>query len=160
MAKLFYQSLQIPADLLRQYETTAKTQEDVILHIFTQLPDATKSELYEIFGNNGTLISESSISRSLSNLNERGQIMMTDMKRIGIWNKPNTVYTLVTEANKDEAVARRKTNIKVELTQDELDATHFAIGEFIKFHSDSDEYENILFEQLDVIYNKLIKKIK
>ena len=116
MAKLFYQTIEVSPELLKQYEKKAAHQEEVILSFFKQGFDLTRSEVWQIFDYNNYRISESSISRSLSNMSDRLQITKTGEKRIGVWGKKNSVYTLVTEENKEEA-QKKLSRVRILLTQ-------------------------------------------
>jgi translation initiation factor 6 (eIF-6) len=93
-------------------------------------------------------------------MTERLQITMTNEKRIGIWGKPNTVYKIVTDENREEAERQIKQTVTVKLTQEELDSLYFCIDEFIEQNRDNTDYNEVLFTHLQNAYSKLIKKVK
>lgn len=103
MAKLIYTSIEFPEDFLRGYEQKSKIDEDMIYWLIQQTEGLTKSEIYEIYLKHNILISESSISRSLSNLTDKLLLMKTDNKRRGVWGKSNSIYVEVTQHNIEEA---------------------------------------------------------
>ena len=103
MAKFYYQTIEIPKELLLQYENKSKIDEDMIYYMICQTDGLTKSEIHEIYSRYNIKISESSISRSLTNLTDKNKLIKTNEKRIGKWKKNNYVYSKVTESNIEEA---------------------------------------------------------
>jgi predicted transcriptional regulator len=117
----------------------------------------TRSEICEIYLYNNVNISESSISRSLSNLTDKLILMKTDDKRVGIWGKPNSVYVEVTQDNIEEAKFILKTNSKnIKLKRAEIKLVMSSINYVLSTKTDlSTEMSNQL---LDIF--KQLKKIK
>jgi arginine repressor len=126
MAQYFYDTIELPDDLLLQYKNKSKKDEDMIYNMMLQSPvnGLTKSEIYTIYKKHNIKIAESSISRSLTNLADKLKIMKTREKRIGLlWKKPNSVNVLVTMDNIEVAKKIRETtpkNIKLKIMEMKL----------------------------------------
>jgi len=157
MAKLYYNSIEIPEDLLTGYEEKSKIDEDMVTYLVKLTGGLTRSEICEIYLYNNVNISESSISRSLSNLTDKLILMKTDDKRVGIWGKPNSVYVEVTQDNIEEAKFILKTNSKnIKLKRAEIKLVMSSINYVLSTKTDlSTEMSNQL---LDIF--KQLKKIK
>jgi hypothetical protein len=126
MAQYFYDTIELPDDLVLQYRNKSKKDEDMIYSMMLQSPvnGLTKSEIYTIYKKHNIKIAESSISRSLTNLADKLKIMKTREKRIGLlWKKPNSVNVLVTMDNIELAKKIRETtpkNIKLKIMEMKL----------------------------------------
>ena len=157
MAKLIYTSIEFPDDFLRGYEEKSKIDEDMIYYLIQQTDGLTKSEIYEIYLKHNILISESSISRSLSNLTDKLLLMKTDNKRRGVWGKSNSIYVEVTDDNIEEAKFIIATNPKnIRLKRQEIKLVLSSINYVLTTKTDlPTEMSNQL---LDIF--KQLKKIK
>ena len=96
MGKSYHNTLFLDDQLVRQYETKAKTQEEFIYGIFLQHKEITKGDLLLTFQEIGHPMTEMSISRALTNLTTEGKIYLSTDKRMGVYNRPNGVYKLIT----------------------------------------------------------------
>jgi hypothetical protein len=115
MAQYFYDTIELPDDLVLQYRNKSKKDEDMIYNMMLQSPvnGLTRSEIITIYKKYNIKISESSISRSLVNLADRLKIMKTKDKRMGIWKKLNCVNVLVTKDNIELAKKIKETTPKI-----------------------------------------------
>jgi predicted transcriptional regulator len=162
MAKLYYTSIEIPQDLLRGYEEKSKIDEDMVTYLVKLTGGLTRSEIYEIYLYNNVNVSESSISRSLSNLTDKLILMKTDDKRVGIWGKPNSVYVEVTQDNIEQAKFILKTNSKnIKLKRSEIklvmSCINFTLINYSKINQ-KDLPTEMSNQLLDIF--KQLKKIK
>jgi arginine repressor len=156
MAKLFYETINVPDDLLSLYERKAVIDEDMIYHMIKQCDGLTKSEIFQIYSKYKIKISESSISRSLSNLADKLQLMKTKEKRTGIWKKGNSVFVLVTDENIDQAkVLLKNTPKNIRLKRFEiklvLSSINYVLENKQDLPTDLSKKLNIIFKQLTKI---------
>lgn len=152
MGKSYHNTLFLDDQLVRQYETKAKSQEEFIYGIFLQHKALTKADLLITFQEIGDPMTEMSISRALTNLQTEGKITLTDEKRMGVYGRPNGVYKLVT---KDEPIKQVEHRLK--LNDKECLALELVIGKFVEDYISTDEYVQELWDAVNSINNKLSK---
>jgi hypothetical protein len=159
MAKFIYNSIDFPEDLLKGYEEKSKIDEDMIYWLIKETGGLTKSEILITYNSHNLDIAESSISRSLTNLTDKLLLMKTKDKRIGVWNKSNSIYVEVTDDNIEEAKHILRTTPKnTRLLISELRLLLSTINFVLEHKTDlPDEYSNQLkdiFKQFKKITNK------
>lgn len=89
----FHNSIDLKGKELIKAESKAKTQEEIILKLFTDNPhvDFTASDVHLRLGQQMLL---TSIRRSISNLVESNHLEKTENKRLGLYGQMNYAYKL------------------------------------------------------------------
>jgi len=90
---MYHNRTQETGPRLELYQDQAKTQEQQIKTMFQIHRELTPSECY-IIAPAGILLT--SIRRAISDLKRAGYLEKTQQKRTGLYNRPETVYTLAT----------------------------------------------------------------
>jgi predicted ArsR family transcriptional regulator len=147
----YHNTLFLDDQLVRQYETKAKTQEEFIYGIFLQHKELTKADLIITFQEIGDPMTEMSISRALTNLQTEGKIYLSTDKRMGVYGRPNGVYKLVTGEEGNTEVEHR-----LKLNDNECLALELILNVF-KEKSDKEDYKDQLWDMFNSINNKLSK---
>ena len=148
----YHNTLFLDDQLVRQYETKAKTQEEFIYGIFLQHKALTKADLIVTFQEIGHPMTEMSISRSLTNLQTEGKVYLSSEKRMGVYGRPNGVYKLVTGEEGNTEVEHR-----LKLNDNECLALELVLDVFNRDHKGKDEFQDRLWTMVSSISNKLSK---
>jgi hypothetical protein len=149
----YHNTLFLDDNLKHQFETKAKNQEEIIYELFLQHKEFTRADLMGIFKQVQDKTSESSISRSLSNLSKEGKVIKTTDKRIGEYGAPNSIYRLVDEEHQVEKVSHHR----LKLDTNECLALELMIEDFISNHKNTGVYEDSFFNVLNGMKFKLNK---
>lgn len=148
----FHNTLFLPEELVGRFNNNALKQEDFIYGIFQQHKDLTKTDIVSIFRRLQSKVSESSVSRSLSNLDTQGKIYKTNIKRQGEYGVPNTVYRIVEKGEIIEKVVEHK----LKLDSNECLALELVL-DFFKDNADMKDYVPAFWEKFNSIEKKLKK---
>ena len=139
MGANYHNTLGLPNELVQAYETKAKNQEEFIYDIFLRKNQLTKSDLVKMFNQLQNKVSESSISRSLSNLQTEGKIFKTSIKKTGDYGVPNSIYQLVPfEEQVEQTIYRR-----FKMTEDQLFVIHEVFDAFIELSKHNPDYRDL-----------------
>ena len=91
----FHRTINVPPDLLSQYETRAMTQDNFVFNLFTTVgDDLILADVRHILRELNVPIAPSSVPRALSNLCRDGKLILTDESREGEWGVPNHIYRI------------------------------------------------------------------
>lgn len=157
MGNSFHNSLFLSNEEFNKLNKNAKTQEDIILNIFNKFKTGTKAELVDLFQQQSSKdykVSESSISRALSNLDRDGKIYKTNEKKPGAYGVPNTVYALYVG---DDEPIQKVVQHKLNLDSNETMALDIILEKFIEQNKSSEKYVPLMWELCDSIRKKLNK---
>lgn len=91
MSTAFYNTTKEVNPQLELFNEKASTQEKKVLSLMNQKKKASPSELLEYFENTPI----TSIRRALTNLSNKGKLIKTDEKKIGIFGRNEYVWELV-----------------------------------------------------------------
>lgn len=152
MGNSFHNTLFLNNDVVKALETNAKTQEEVIYNIFQQHKRLTKADIKKIFEQFQDNVSESSISRALSNLDNEGKIYKTAEKRIGDYGVPNTVYALY----EGDTLTKKEVQRRVKISDDDLFIINEVFNAFINLSEGNPKYKE-LHECAKYVKNNLPK---
>lgn len=79
---------------LAEYDTKAKTQDEIVYELFKIHKELTPSQAYKLFRSDLTPLT--SIRRSISNLTKEDRLERTEMKKDGIYGRKEYVWKLKT----------------------------------------------------------------
>jgi hypothetical protein len=82
-----------PLQLQIQFEQISIDQEKEILRFFYAKKQLTASECYQLYGKPEVPLT--SIRRAITNLKNKGNLIITNIKKIGFYGRPESVYQLI-----------------------------------------------------------------
>ena len=91
---MYHNSVPVQGQLLFNYESKAQSQEDEVLQLFKSFRELTPSQAWVSFKHLNVPIT--SIRRAISNLQCDGYLIKTELKRIGEYGRPESIYRLLT----------------------------------------------------------------
>lgn len=89
----YHNTTKEPFQLKIKFEEISIGQEKEVLRFFYLKTQLTASECYQMYNIN--YVPLTSIRRAISNLKNKGKLVITNLKKVGLYGRPECVYQLV-----------------------------------------------------------------
>jgi hypothetical protein len=113
----FYNTLNLPKDLVTQYEQRGNTQKEFIYQLFLINKQLSRVDLLNVLPTLKRNIASSSISRCLTDLKTEGRVMITPNKKEGKHGVKNSIYELI---NNPGQIKKISNNRNIKLSQEQI----------------------------------------
>jgi hypothetical protein len=113
----FYNTLNLPNDLVTQYEKRGNTQKEFVYQLFLINKQLSRVDLLNVLPTLKRNISESSISRCLTDLKTEGRVMITPNKKEGKHGVKNSIYEIINNPGPIKKIGNNRT---IKLSNEEI----------------------------------------